>query len=104
MKHVLTFHKNGKISTLESKPEVLPLAELGQIVDRRRVSHIRPEGIWKWLVFIALRKLFGDDGMVAAWTRTWPGPWMVTIIGSDQVFVDQDRDVCLAWEHAELNQ
>lgn len=100
-RHVLTFHRNATITTLDTRR--LPLSELG-FVTKERASHIRPEGIGKRLAFIALRRIFGDDGCVAAWTRTWPGPWRCHIIGTDLIFVDEHRDVCLVWEHAELNQ
>lgn len=41
----------------------------------RRASRVEPAALGRRLVFLALRKAFGDGGRVAAWTRTWRGPW-----------------------------
>ena len=41
----------------------------------RRASHIEPVSQFKRLAFRLLRRLFGETGRVADWSRNWPGPW-----------------------------
>ena len=50
--------------------------EMGTILTRR-ASHVLPSKFWKRQAFRILRTLTPDTGRVAAWTRTWKGPWLV---------------------------
>lgn len=76
---------------------------LGQ-VESRRASRILPVNIFKRCAFIALRKLFGDRGKVAAFTRTWRGPWTCRVIGSPRRFTAPSRTLCINWEDEVLNE
>ena len=49
----------------------------------RRASHIEPVGRPERWAFHFLRKLFGETGRVAAWTRNWKCPWRVNLAPSD---------------------
>lgn len=42
-----------------------------------RGSNVLPGGRVKAAAFLLLRRLFGETGHVAAWTRRWQGPWQV---------------------------
>lgn len=95
----LNFHPDGSVTTLNTP--ALPLAELGT-VSLTRYSRILPLHPVKRAAFQALRRLFGDQGRTAAWTRTWRGPWRAVILGTGAVFVSYDRAECLAWEKAQF--
>ena len=64
---------------------------LGEIVEVRL-----PASPSKRAAFRLLRRLFGDRGRVAAWTRTWPGPWLVQMSPTGDVlgpFANRDAAV-----------
>lgn len=100
----LTFHDDGTARTLST--ELLDLDQLGTRTIRR-ASHIWPVHPVKRAIFHALRRLFGDKGRAAAWTRTWSGPWGVVILGrplrNSFHYVSQSRANCIAWEHEQLS-
>ena len=50
--------------------------ELGEVITRR-ASHVLPAAFWKRQAFRVLRRLSADTGRLAAWSRTWRGPWLV---------------------------
>jgi hypothetical protein len=65
----------------------------------KRVSYIYPACLWLRIVFILLRKLFGDSGRVAEWTRRWRCLWEVRI--GNQVWTGfQDRQKAIEFERA----
>ncbi len=73
-------------------------------VQLRRASHIQPVcPPLRWL-FRSLRRLAGDDGRLAAWTRRWPCRWRVDLRPSDGPVLKAfaDRPAALAAEHAWL--
>lgn len=45
----------------------------------RRASHVEPDGVVARGVFHALRRLFGEKGTVAGFTRTWTCLWRVNL-------------------------
>ena len=100
-KRTLTFHRNGTLSALQHPR--LDLAPLGA-VSTCRVSLVRPLPRGRRLFFALLRRLFGDQGRVAAWTRRWPGPWEATIIATRQTHAHPSRAACIAWEENQLDQ
>lgn len=71
-----------------------------------RASHILPRNLLKLQAFILLRRMFGDDGIVAAWTRKWKGPWTVRWAHQPYkvVFTHKRRSQCLYWEKKELER
>lgn len=62
-------------------PELQPLTRLGHHT-RERASHVLPVHLVPRLTFCALRKLFGESGRIAAWTRRWKCPWFVDLAPS----------------------
>ena len=45
----------------------------------RRASWILPQSLVKRIVFCVIRRLAGDHGKLAEWTRAWRGPWVVDL-------------------------
>ena len=50
--------------------------EQGEVITRR-ASHVLPVAFWKRQAFRLLRTLVPDTSRLAAWSRTWRGPWLV---------------------------
>ena len=68
---------------------------------RVRFSEIVPQYFEPRWVFRLLRWIFGEDGRVAAWTRTWRIPWEATIlIGPARGLRrrSMDREFLIHWE------
>lgn len=90
---------NGTIKTIGRPPFELPTT----ILSKRRVSTITPVFFPQKHAFRFLRRVFGEDGMVAAWTRRWSGPWIVKILATGEWSVFFKRNDCIAWELEKLN-
>ena len=74
--------ENGNITTFaEELREIDPSLYEEVKSTKRRVSHILPKNPLKRIFFKVLRKLFGEEGKVADWTRKWKGKWIVIIDG-----------------------
>lgn len=73
-------------------------------VYRKRVSLILPSNPFLRGLFLLLRKLFGENGSVADWTRTWRCQWFVTSQLLPVRFQHTDRGVCERWERDELEK
>jgi hypothetical protein len=72
-------------------PEARRIVELagGTQVSRRRASHVEPDAApLRWL-FHALRHYFGEEGKVAAWTRSWLCLWRVNMQPSNGPILDE---------------
>lgn len=92
-KQVLRFKGDGTIETIGVPP--LPCI----VITKRRISHILPRHPLKRAAFILLRRLFGEDGKVSGWTRSWSGPWTATmLIGNGEHFTHASRAECVRWE------
>lgn len=73
----IKIHKaTARMQWLEDPALALPVT--GQ--SRRRFSEIVPVNPFKRAWFRVLRLCFGERGRVAEWTRTWRGPWRLTIL------------------------
>jgi hypothetical protein len=75
-KRIISIH--GSIVTGfadELKFEGLAVGE----VKKQRVSRILPIHPVKRLFFRAIRLMANDESRIAAWTRSWDGPWQVQI-------------------------
>ena len=70
----LTIDENGDQIFLKTDTADIFL-ELGEVITRR-ASHVFPVNFWKRQAFRVLR-ILGDTGRIAAWSRTWRGPWLV---------------------------
>lgn len=100
MTHRILIDERGFIRCIHN-PNV-PLHELGTVT-KRRVSTITPMFAPKKQAFWLLRKLFGEEGRVAAWTRTWRTTWLVRILKTGEWSVFTRREDCVAWELEKLN-
>jgi hypothetical protein len=80
-------------------PVDLPLEK----ATRRRVSTILPTQSAKRIAFRLLRFVAGDRGAVAAWTRTWAGPWRATILRTGDTELFDDRQAAIDWEYSVIN-
>ena len=70
---VVAFQK-GKIRVLSDNQEFIDKVMKDMPKSTHRASHIYPiNPIKKW-GFIFLRKIFGDKGRIAGWTRNWTCP------------------------------
>ena len=49
-------------------------------VPARRASRVEPADLLRRAIFLILRAACGDSGRVAAWTRTWQGPWRARML------------------------
>lgn len=78
---VVRFDEDGTASMLyEHKEMVDKLRKTLGCSVIKRASHVLPQkaGLnFKRSMFIILRKLFGDDGHIAGWTRLWKCQWEV---------------------------
>ncbi len=73
-----------KIIKVSSNGEIKTFAGDFNTLDKKahsikRVSNIYPENTILRYIFILLRKTFGDNGIIAAWTRKWKVRWTVHI-------------------------
>ena len=70
-----TIDENGDVLFLASRENDIFL-ELGEVVTRR-ASHVEPASRDQRIAFHILRFLFGSQGRVSEWTRTWRCLWRV---------------------------
>lgn len=92
----ITFLSDGTCEFLDNLPFSLGPRRI------RRVSQILPINMSKRMTFLFLRLIFGENGKVADWTRTWHGPWQATLLCNGRQFISQERSVCLMWERTQL--
>lgn len=71
-----------------SRPLLLRLGKSAML----RISHVEPVSPSRRRWFRLLRRLFGDEGRVAAWTRRWRGPWRVDFSPSGGGVHEVDQD------------
>lgn len=88
---------DGSITTLADPSKEGWLAEAGSLITRR-YSVIVPEHRGKRIAFRILRRVFGDRGIVASFTRRWRGPWRCIIIDAGVWRVFNRRADALTWE------
>jgi len=88
--------------------EILSLGELPLELEgnqtRTRVSNILPVNRVKRAAFLMLRLVFGERGQVAAWTRSWSGPWTCTLFHNGETYTHASRQMCVEWEHERLEE
>lgn len=82
MTHPMAFKikRDGTLSVIMHAPEEAPPVH-GDVTALARGGHVWPQNPLKRLAFRLLRRCCGDRGAVAAWTRTWRGPWIVVLPG-----------------------
>ena len=83
---VIRIDSNGNIYFID-KPEFSSLKNEGKFVTQR-ASHVEPANrVLRWL-FHVLRRWFGENGAVAAFTRRWPCAWRVNLTPSGGGILD----------------
>lgn len=94
----MDFDSGGNVTALDSGE--IDLALIGEVVERRRYSHIWPRLFWKRQAFRLLRFLFTEQGKVGRWTRTWKCVWEVRLAVAPRAVCHRsaDRDECVEWE------
>lgn len=83
---------DGLIKTVGT-PEV----SIGKVTSKR-ASRIVPVNLVKRIAFKVIRLCVSDTSRVAAWTRTWSGGWICTILSSGETFCNSSRSKCIEWE------
>ena len=101
MNHRIRIRADGQIEWLG---DVCPIdLPLDGKPTKRRVSTILPVNTVKRAFFRLIRQVAGDGGRLAAWTRTWAGPWRATILATGQNETFSDRQAAIDWEYSILN-
>lgn len=72
----IRFDTNGTATCIATGQ--LDLTALGT-VSKRRASHVEPASRVLRVVFHATRRVFGEAGRCAAWTRSWCCVWRVDL-------------------------
>ena len=83
----------GLLGDLPDRAAEISAKPVGQ---ERRGGYVLPASPSKRAAFRLLRRVFGDRGRVAAWTRTWSGPWLVQMSPTGDVlgpFANRDAAV-----------
>lgn len=101
----LIIHPDGRVEAVADDNARSIAAELGNMTTRR-ASHVLPAQPIKRAAFRMLRALFSEQGKVAAWCRSWRGPWQVRFASDPHtvVFAHPSRRVCIAWEVEQLTE
>lgn len=92
---IVTIDECGCVETLGN-----PLGLPG-VSSSTRYSEIVPINRVLRVAFRALRKMFGDHGIVAGFTRRWPCDWQATILSTGRTARSNCRETLIAWEHSE---
>lgn len=95
----IRFDPNGTARCVASEAPIA-LVTLGT-VRTHRASHVEPAAWPLRLAFRALRRLFGDAGRAASWTRRWPCLWRVDLRPSAGPILPEcfaDRSAAIAAE------
>lgn len=77
MKYQLKIKRDGTLEFLGAPP---PGLKLPGATTRRRFSEIVPVNPALRVLFRVLRWVFGEEGRVAEWTRTWRCRWEAMIL------------------------
>jgi hypothetical protein len=95
---------DGTVSAVADETAQDIAATLGDPV-KTRASHVLPVHPGKQFAFVLLRSMFGDAGRIAAWCRSWRGPWQVFWKGDRKPsFQHPSRRVCIQWEIDQLQR
>lgn len=100
---ILISKKDGSLQWLNPPPFKVPIIKQS----KQRFSTIEPLDPLPWLLFKLTRLLFGEQGKVSDWTRSWRVMWIARIKlgrwrGSE--FVSPFRAACVEWEHERWEQ
>lgn len=100
----ITITEDGTVRFLVNELTA-PLVAEGAVI--RRASHVEPDGYIARVVFHFLRRMFGEKGAVAEFTRHWPVEWRVNLapIGGPILpgrYLNRSEAIAVEIEH--LNQ
>jgi len=100
---VVVISPGGGLSVIANHDTQAPVVEalaaaLGPVREVRRGGHVVPAGRLRRAAFRLLRRLFGNRGRVAAWTRTWAGPWLVILPAGNVLGPFAGRDAAVRAE------
>lgn len=85
---------NGKVTYIDPRAADLIAGPRTQ----RRASHVVPARQGLRVAFRLLRWIFGEDGRVARWTRTWGCWWAVQIGDGHPVGAWRSREAAIEYE------
>lgn len=70
------------------------------VTGKRRASHVYPSDPFLEALFRLVRKIFGDDGPMAQWTRGWNCRWYVDLrpVGGKTMGLFSKRATAIAYE------
>jgi hypothetical protein len=75
----LKIRPNGQVEAIRSAEAEALTAGLGP-GRLERVSRVEPVEVVRRLLFLAIRRLVSNQSRLAAWTRTWRGPWRARLL------------------------
>jgi hypothetical protein len=102
VKYHVKIRRDGTLEWLGSPPPGFKMPA----PERIRFSEILPVQPWLRRVFRALRFLFGENGHVAEWTRTWQCGWECIILRGPErgrcarQYGRIGREALVNWEHS----
>ena len=99
--HIVFVTPDGRMDSIGDFPIEF---QQGAKVSKKRVSLVIPVDPTKRVIFRLIRIIAGDDGKLAAWTRTWRGPWISVILATGETFKHHQRSACIQWERGRLEQ
>lgn len=67
---------------------------------QRRFSEIVPVNPFLRAAFRSIRFLFGDNGVMATWTRQWVCVWEARILPTGETARCESREQLIEWEHS----
>lgn len=97
MNDIIIEFSNGGTAQFVLDESTRPLTALGHATIER-ASHVVPTGFWQRMAFKVLRRLFGDDGKAAAFTRGWRCSWYADMVGGERLGPYATREAALAAE------
>lgn len=74
MCNIVIIGPDGEMEFINAEP-LAGLLHEGQ-ASVKRASRVEPVSPIKRLAFRVIRRLVSDESRLAAWTRTWKGPWV----------------------------
>jgi len=101
----LVFNSDGSMRFL-AHDELTCLEQSGSTA-KRRASHVEPKRLVLRVAFHMLRRMFGESGTVAAFTRVWPCEWVVDLRPSNGPRLDgpfADRATAIEAEERWLSE
>lgn len=91
MAYKIFVHPDGRIEAIDHPALERFSQERATTSSMKRVSHIEPCTWWLRQVFKLLRRVFGEKGAVAAFTRRWSCRWRANLQLSNGPITDRDE-------------